>query len=57
MSLETCYGPELNIFEESADHAKRLVTHFHYFRIRKYKLLPQINTLRLKILNLSISLV
>ena len=26
MSLETCFGPELNIFEESADHAKRLIT-------------------------------
>ena len=26
MSLETCYGPELNIFEESFQHAKRLVT-------------------------------
>lgn len=24
MSLETCFGPELNIFEESADHASRL---------------------------------
>jgi glutamate synthase (NADPH/NADH) large chain len=26
MTLETCYGPELNIYEETADHAKRLVT-------------------------------
>ena len=26
MTLETCYGPELNIFEESSEHAKRLVT-------------------------------
>ena len=26
MSLETCYGPELNIFDETPDHAKRLVT-------------------------------
>jgi len=26
MSLETCFGPELNIYEESKDHAKRLVT-------------------------------
>ena len=26
MTLETCFGPELNIYEESADHAKRLVT-------------------------------
>tara|TARA_B100001175_G_scaffold316391_1_gene330218 strand:- start:9147 stop:13577 length:4431 start_codon:yes stop_codon:yes gene_type:complete len=26
MSLETCYGPELNIFDESPEHAKRLVT-------------------------------
>ena len=26
MSLETCYGPELNVFEESSEHAKRLVT-------------------------------
>ena len=26
MSLETCYGPELNIFEETPEHAKRLVT-------------------------------
>ena len=25
MSLETCFGPELNVFEESAEHAKRLV--------------------------------
>jgi len=26
MTLETCYGPELNIYEETPDHAKRLVT-------------------------------
>ena len=26
MTLETCYGPELNIYEESSEHAKRLVT-------------------------------
>jgi glutamate synthase (NADPH/NADH) large chain len=26
MSLETCYGPELNIFDETPEHAKRLVT-------------------------------
>ena len=26
MTLETCFGPELNIYEESADHARRLVT-------------------------------
>ena len=26
MTLETCFGPELNIYEETADHAKRLVT-------------------------------
>ncbi len=26
MSLETCFGPELNIFEESESHAKRIVT-------------------------------
>ena len=26
MSLETCFGPELNIYEESPTHAKRLVT-------------------------------
>ena len=26
MSLEACFGPELNIFEESKDHAKRIVT-------------------------------
>ena len=26
MSLETCYGPELNVFDETPDHAKRLVT-------------------------------
>ena len=26
MSLETCFGPELNVFEESSEHAKRLVT-------------------------------
>ena len=25
MSLETCFGPELNVFEESPEHAKRLV--------------------------------
>ncbi len=25
MSLETCLGPERNIFEESADHAKRVI--------------------------------
>jgi glutamate synthase (NADPH/NADH) large chain len=26
MTLETCFGPELNIYEETAEHAKRLVT-------------------------------
>jgi glutamate synthase (NADPH/NADH) large chain len=26
MSLETCFGPELNIYEESPAHARRLVT-------------------------------
>tara|TARA_B100000575_G_scaffold72843_1_gene56637 strand:- start:6049 stop:10557 length:4509 start_codon:yes stop_codon:yes gene_type:complete len=26
MSLETCFGPELNVFDETPDHAKRLVT-------------------------------
>jgi len=26
MSLETCFGPELNIFEETPEHAKRIVS-------------------------------
>ena len=26
MSLEACFGPELNIFEETEDHAKRIVS-------------------------------
>ena len=26
MSLETCFGPELNVYEETAEHAKRLIT-------------------------------
>ena len=26
MSLETCFGPELNIYEETPGHAKRLIT-------------------------------
>jgi glutamate synthase (NADPH/NADH) large chain len=26
MSLEACFGPELNIFEETKDHAKRIVS-------------------------------
>ena len=26
MSLETCFGPELNIFEETPEHANRIVT-------------------------------
>ena len=26
MSLETCFGPELNIFEETEEHAKRIVS-------------------------------
>ncbi len=26
MSLESCFGPELNIFEETQDHAKRIVS-------------------------------
>ena len=25
MSLKTCFGPELNVFEESAEHIQRLV--------------------------------
>ena len=39
MSLETCYGPELNIFEPSSGHAKRLVT---YSPILSYKKLDLI---------------
>ena len=39
MSLETCYGPELNIFDLSPDHAKRLVT---YSPILSYKKLDWI---------------
>ena len=39
MSLETCYGPELNIFEPSSGHAKRLVT---YSPILSYKKLDWI---------------
>jgi glutamate synthase (NADPH/NADH) large chain len=26
MSLETCFGPELNVYEETPQHAKRLIT-------------------------------
>ena len=26
MSLETCFGPELNVYDETPEHAKRLVT-------------------------------
>ena len=26
MSLEACFGPELNIFEETQEHAKRIVS-------------------------------
>ena len=26
MSLETCFGPELNVYEETPEHAKRLIT-------------------------------
>ena len=26
MSLETCFGPELNLYEETPEHAKRLIT-------------------------------
>ena len=26
MSLETCFGPELNVYKETAEHAKRLIT-------------------------------
>ena len=36
MSLETCYGPELNIFDESPEHAKRLVTSSPFHQHLKY---------------------
>ena len=40
MSLETCIGPELNIYEETPDHAKRLVIHSP---VLSFKKLNQIN--------------
>ncbi len=42
MSLETCLGPERNIFEESADHAKRVIIASPILSSAKYeKLLAQ----------------
>ena len=44
MSLETCFGPELNIFEETEEHARRIVTtspvlsHKKLITLRKNKL-------------------
>ena len=35
MSLETCIGPELNIYEETPDHAKRLVIHSPVLSFKK----------------------
>ena len=35
MTLETCYGPELNIYEETPEHAKRLVTTSPVLSFRK----------------------
>ncbi len=39
MSLETCLGPELNIFEETAQHANRIVVNSPILSHKKFNLL------------------
>ncbi len=39
MSLETCIGPELNIFEETAEHANRIVVNSPILSHKKFNLL------------------
>ena len=39
MSLETCLGPELNIFEETAEHANRIVVNSPILSHKKFNLL------------------
>ncbi|MDA9739404.1 glutamate synthase large subunit [Pseudomonadota bacterium] len=52
MSLETCYGPELNIFEESADHAKRLVTYSPLLSHKKIQIITSNKYFKVKNLKL-----
>ena len=39
MSLETCIGPELNIFEETPEHANRIVVNSPILSHKKFNLL------------------
>ncbi len=39
MSLETCIGPELNIFEETSEHANRIVVNSPILSHKKFNLL------------------
>ena len=43
MSLETCIGPELNIYEETPDHAKRLVIHSPVLSFKKLNQIKKIH--------------
>ena len=39
MSLETCIGPELDIFEETSEHANRIVVNSPILSHKKFNLL------------------
>ncbi|MDX1399011.1 MAG: glutamate synthase large subunit, partial [Oceanospirillum sp.] len=43
MSLETCLGTELNVFEDSVDHANRIVLTTPVLSPRKFKALQQLD--------------
>ena len=43
MSLDTYLGPDLNVFEESSEHAHRLTINSPILSFRKFKLLMDIN--------------
>lgn len=48
MSLETCIGPERNIFEETKEHASRIVVNSPILSHKKYNLLLKSKKFKLK---------
>ena len=55
MSLETCIGPELNIFEETKEHASRIVVNSPILSHKKYNLLLKNKKFKVKKFSLEYS--
>ncbi|MFX5245107.1 glutamate synthase central domain-containing protein, partial [Acinetobacter baumannii] len=43
MSLETCFGPEMNVFEETAEHARRAIVSSPVLSHSKFRQLQNID--------------